>query len=154
MDGEREAWIDMFRNTTKSLGQIIQVVYLQREAVWTVDEGTARSRNYADTQPVPKKSTGSPKKSGGGGGSGGSPAGKGSQQQHQGAKYPVGKAAKIAPTLRDKTPLCAQYQHGKCKASRDCPQGKHFCGGVQDSDRVCGARHPACRCTNEKVKKV
>ena len=38
MDGEREAWTEEFRNSNRTLGQVIAHVYTSREAVRAVDE--------------------------------------------------------------------------------------------------------------------
>ena len=46
----------------------------------------------------------------------------------------------ISPVFRDGTKLCAEFQAGRCFKS-NCANGKHFCGIILNSGRVCGGRH-------------
>ena len=138
MDGERESWIEGYRNSDKSLGQVVMSTYINREAVWTVDENATRAAK--DEQQSPHAA---------------SPKRQSSSQnivKSTDSRKP-GQAIRVAQRLRDGTKLCAAFQKGNCRSKTDCWEGKHFCGGIQESDRVCGGRHPACRCTNAKVKK-
>ena len=63
------------------------------------------------------------------------------------------KVKTIKHTLKDGTKLCPDFQKGTCKKGVNCPKGKHLCGAVEKSGRVCGGRHsPGLgKCTNKKV---
>ena len=141
MDGERESWIEGHRNTDKSLGQVVMSTYINREAVWTVDsvKDSPRQESSVNDSPVRRQDSQQQYQ----------------QQEHQQSprKNKTGQALRVAKTLRDGTKLCGAYQKDACRSKSDCWEGKHFCGGVQDSERVCGGRHPARRCNNGKVKK-
>ena len=140
MDGERENWVEGYRNSDKSLGQVVMSTYINREAVWTVDESAARA--VRDDQQPPHSPT---------------PAEQSNTQRvscrHLVEHRKPGQAIRVAQKLRDGTKLCSAFQKGSCRSKTDCWEGKHFCGGLQESDRVCGGRHSASRCTNGKVKR-
>ena len=150
MDGERESWIEGHRNSDKSLGQVVMSTYINREAVWTVDENAARAARddqQHPQSPIAKKQSKSRTRT-----SDGYAKGEQSAERSVDNKKP-GQAIRVAKTLKDGTRLCAAFQQDKCRGKTDCWEGKHFCGGIQDSDRVCGGRHPACRCVNGRVNK-
>ena len=140
MDGERESWIDGYRYSQRSLGQVIQTTFENREAVWNVEESMAKGGNA----PPPKAGShqGSPLK----------PAKQSSDPPTPSQRK--GQAARVADKLRDNTALCREYNNGnKCKNGSSCQRGKHVCGGLLNNGRVCGGRHPASACVNKKVKK-
>ena len=143
MEGEREAWIEEFRNSDKTLGQVIANVYTSREAAWAVDE--LKFNTQISQSPVKKLHD-----------RGESPGG--AKQRPQSLPEPKSKApgaaANTAASLRDGNKLCANYNRGNCGNKKDtCKHGRHFCSGTQVNGRVCGGRHPASQCTNTKVPK-
>ena len=149
-EAEREMWIDKFRNSSQTLGEVIHETFQQREAMWEVQKTSTGTSPIKAPPPPPKPHGGG--NGGGGGGNGGGGGGtrgdgKNDDKKTQGAK-------KIAKQLRDKTKLCTKFQQGKCdkcKPGQVCNEGKHACGGVMKSGRVCGGPHPACKCTNKAV---
>ena len=44
MDAERQQWIDEFRYSEKTFGQVVAATYTAREAIWQVDEGLQRTK--------------------------------------------------------------------------------------------------------------
>ena len=142
MDGEREAWIEEFRNSDRTLGQVIAHVYTSREAVWAVDElkfmapmGLSPVKKLQDRQDSGQKD-------------------KRQQTVPPTKAKGAGPAANLASALRDGNKLCANYNRGACGNKKDnCKHGRHFCSGTQANGRVCGGRHPASACTNPKVPK-
>jgi len=143
MEGEREAWIEEFRNSDKTLGQVIANVYTSREAVWAVDELKFLSQNMHS--PVRKiQDKGEQSDSGK----------KRAQDPPKDKSKGPGPAANTASSLRDGNKLCANYNRGNCGNKKDtCKHGRHFCSGTQANGRVCGGRHPASQCSNPKVPK-
>jgi hypothetical protein len=150
--------MDLYRNSNRALGDIIQEVFLQREAIWQVDEQLARPPRMpatvgAQSAILPSKGT-----SKGGGkakrGSSGNaaPAGRGVQkpQKQQGAAG--AQAAMVSTHLKDNTPICGYFNRGSCNMGKHC-HDRHMCGGSLANGRACGGRHPASRCTNPKVPK-
>jgi len=143
MEGEREAWIEEFRNSDKTLGQVIANVYTSREAVWAVVELKFTSQNMQS--PVRKIQD-----KGEQGGSGKKRA----QDPPESKSRALGPAANTASSLRDGSKLCVNYNRGSCGNKKEtCKHGRHFCSGTQANGRVCGGRHPASQCSNPKVPK-
>ena len=130
---ERGIWVDKFRNSSESLGAIIHATFERREAMWEPPEG-----NVKPPPPV-KEAPGA--------------------AAAAAAETPVKKAvdvskppAQVAQLLKDGSKLCGAFNKGNCKAKgTQCAAGKHLCGGVQQGGRVCGGRHPACKCPNKRV---
>ena len=132
---ERQCWVDKFRNSDYTLGEIILTTMERRDALWEVDENTSRestrekrdtprSNGNADFEPVSV------------------------------ATKKEGKALNTAKTFKDNSPLCRNYNMGHCKNPKDkCQFGKHQCNGIQSNQRICGGKHPSGRCTNPKVPK-
>jgi len=140
-EDEREMWIDKYRNSDSTLGQVIAETYAQREAMWelpTPQQAVPRDRlkdtgkqNEQDKATEKDKDKDRKKKP---------------DERKKGAR-------KVAKQLRDGTKLCQDYQHNKCRKQkeRQCEKGKHCCGGVCKSGRVCGGPHPANACRNKAV---
>ena len=121
-EADRAVWVDKYRNSTESLGQIIAATLVSREAMWEVPS------QLAPPPPPAQQPDG------------------GRQRQPNPPTRPEGgkqqpKKATIANRMRDGTKLCNAYQRGKCKA-QNC-QFTHKCGRVLRGGRVCGQRHPA-----------
>ncbi|MGB1603308.1 MAG: hypothetical protein ACPIOQ_61820, partial [Promethearchaeia archaeon] len=63
-----------------------------------------------------------------------------------------GKVKTVAAKFKDGTWLCADFQKGQCKQKgRECPKGKHACGAVTKTGRVCGGPHCPAQCRNKAV---
>ena len=143
VDAERQQWIDEFRYSEKTFGQVVAATYSAREAIWQVDEGLQRTKGDRLDQEsgLTRDKSGS----------------KRNTRKTEGASpkqsFNVGQALRTAKTLRDGAKFCVNFQKDSCRKGEKCPEGRHFCAGMQQSDRVCGGRHPACRCSNPKVKK-
>ena len=143
MDAERQQWIDEFRYSEKTFDQVVAATYSAREAIWQVDEGLQRTKGDRLDQEsgLTRDKSGS----------------KRNTRKTEGASpkqsFNVGQALRTAKTLRDGTKFCVNFQKDSCRKGEKCPEGRHFCAGMQQSERVCGGRHPACRCSNPKVKK-
>eukprot|EP00435_Cladocopium_sp_Y103_P031497 s1905_g8.t1 len=106
---ERSEWVAKFRDSTSTLGQIIQDVFTARDAHW-LPSTTSTSTSKAAAGPSPSAaSLKSPQK----------PTSPSTSQLQMG-KPIQGKAVAVA--LKDGTKLCAQFQHGNCKA-KNCPNG-------------------------------
>eukprot|EP00435_Cladocopium_sp_Y103_P059982 s497_g21.t1 len=126
---ERSEWVSKFRESTSTLGQVIQEVYTSRDAHWAAAPVAAPPKKA--TEPA-AGSTNSPVK----------PTGAPSQMTL--GKPINGKS--VALTMKDGTKLCAQFQRNGCK-NKPCPNGAHRCAAVLRANRVCGAfNHGASAC--------
>eukprot|EP00435_Cladocopium_sp_Y103_P006330 s2072_g2.t1 len=126
---ERSEWVSKFRESTSTLGQVIQEVYTSRDAHWAAAPVAAPLKKA--TEPA-AGSTNSPVK----------PTGAPSQMTL--GKPINGKS--VALTMKDGTKLCAQFQRNGCK-NKPCPNGAHRCAAVLRANRVCGAfNHGASAC--------
>lgn len=126
---ERAEWVSRFREGTSSLGSVIRMVYMARDAHWIPQQSSLP----ADIPPFPP-----------------SPAPVKTPGAAQPSQFALGKAIggrKVAKIMKDGTRLCAAFQQGQCKAKGTCPQGAHRCGLVVRGERVCGApSHGASSC--------
>ena len=125
---DRSDWVARFRESSKSLGEVIKETSMARDAHWVphvVPGGTRAEQGKATTSspgPAPLSS-----------------------------QFSLGKAIngkKVAKVMRDGTKICQAFQHGQCKNSKGaCPQGQHKCGTVVRGERVCGMPgHGAGQC--------
>jgi hypothetical protein len=135
-ESERGCWVDRIRNSDETLGEIIQSVFVTREAMW---ETPAPSGYQQRDTKGPGKGTGASPGTGPPGQ--GAPAG-----SHTNAGSP-GKAAagstrtKKTDYLRDGTELCRNYNAGRCRLT-NCARA-HKCSVVKASGRTCGGSHTA-----------
>ncbi len=166
-ESERELWTDKFRNSESSLGEVISETFHQREAMWEIPKqtkagggpkvGGGNGNGGNGNGNGASNGNGNGNGNGGGNGNGKKGGGKGNNGNNNGNGNGGGRqkgAKRIAGMLRGKTKLCSAYQKGTCDACRPgqtCKSGKHVCGGVMKSGRVCGGAHPACECTNKAV---
>ena len=119
-EADRAVWVDKYRNTTETLGQIIATTLISREAMWEVPQQALSLPPHAPPNPyVDKQQTGQRR-----------------DNNQQGGKRP-----QLASKMRDGTRLCNAYQTGKCK-NESC-KFAHKCARVTKQGRVCGQRHPA-----------
>jgi hypothetical protein len=120
-EAERTVWVDRFRNSTETLGEIVVYTMQTREAMW--EPPTPEHRLRAPTQAAA-----------------GGPPKNGAAPKSKPAKPPAQQAAQgQAEALRDGTRLCRAFNAGKC-TRKDCKY-KHACNKILASGRPCGARH-------------
>ena len=137
-EADRAVWVDRYRNSTFTLGQVIAQVMVLREAVWELQVGpqaavaTGNQDNRRRPHEEPVKDVQSPTK-----------------KPTKEAQSPVkGKMPKLADKLRDGTKLCRGFQYGSCTGGATCQKGRHICAAELKSGRVCGGRHAAGECNN------
>ena len=141
-EAERSAWVDRFRNSDMTLGEVIQLSLIQREAVWAspVQQQPYQQRSdRGQEQRVPKPRMKVKGSKGKGKGSG---SGKGE------GKYGPGKAKH---TVESRARLCIAYNQGKCW-NKNCEKGQHRCSAHLGHGRYCGQPHPAVQCNNPNKK--
>ena len=129
-EAERTVWVDRGRNSSDSLGEVIQHTMETREAMWELP--TPESRKAPPPAP-----------GGGGGGKAGGTGGKGVPGAFSKTPPPKPPPARRADTLRDGTPLCRSFNNGSCTSNaKDCNYA-HRCSIVAKNGRVCGINHSA-----------
>ena len=132
---ERAVWVEHFRgSSTKTLGQVIQSVMLQRDSHWEIVHPKAESRPAPSTPPATRPST---------------PPETPVKQQVPDLPPPITVAGrKVSPELRNGDKVCLEFNKAAsgCK-TKDCEK-LHRCGAVLKNGRVCGAySHGAYACT-------
>ncbi|CAE7828536.1 unnamed protein product [Symbiodinium necroappetens] len=125
---ERTEWVARFRDSQKTLGQVIKEVYVARDPHWIpVSSSTSvGSSSQLQAPPPPPKV----------------------ESLFQILGTIAGK--KVAARMKDGKQLCGEFQRGKCN-KKDCTSGAHLCGVVIRHERVCGGQHTPAQCKN-KVK--
>ena len=140
-ESERELWIDNFRNGQATLGQTIKQIYEARDTSWQPEPPGQVQRIPRSLQNMPEKRLRDQDQSGGLGGKG---KGKDKDRPTKAAKL---SADKLEDKFRSGTPLCRDYQWGKCTKDK-CDKGAHLCAMRLRSGRACGGKHPANKCNN------
>ncbi|CAE7945418.1 unnamed protein product, partial [Symbiodinium necroappetens] len=109
---ERTEWVARFRDSQKTLGQVIKEVYVARDPHWIpVSSNTfAGSSGQQQAPPPPAKV----------------------ESLFQILSSVAGK--KVAARMKDGKQLCADFQRGKCN-KKDCASGAHLCGVVIRHER-------------------
>lgn len=137
---DRMEWCSTFRNSTESLGSIIQRLFIQREALWVTDQAPPQppvmSAPPAGKQPATYRSQQSDRQ----------PA-----TQSKSAPQPPPKRARVLKTLsamKDGRTICSDYNRGKC--TDPCPRKHlHVCNAEVKPGRACAMRnHTAAECRN------
>ena len=123
-EAERTVWVDRFRNSTESLGEIIQHTLQTREAMWEVPPPEVR-RLKAPGGAVPERKRKVP--------------------PGAGAKAPPERpqARKRADALPDGTKLCRGFNQGKCNQTGGKCNFAHRCSIIKPNGGVCGGQHAA-----------
>ena len=143
IDGEIEAWVDKFRNTSASLGKCIQATYDRREAVWDVEKPAADAPS--NRPPLSSQHQAKPSKR---------KAAEQQNEEHEEQSEQPKMAKAWSKQLKDGKKICQLFNQGKCRnAKKKCPNGAHICAGLQPNGRVCGMNHGAAKCTNRRVTK-
>ena len=60
----------------------------------------------------------------------------------------------LSAFMKNGSPLCGDYQMGRCQKEKDDCTGMHLCAVMRKSGRVCGGNHKACECRDKKFMKV
>ena len=123
---ERAEWAQRFANKGDTLGRIIAQVYQERDAHWLATPPMAAPSSTArepSSAAVPEPSR------------------------------PAASGGKMAQALRDRKPLCRNWQNGRCpdQQARSCADGEHLCAHLLKSGRVCGnPGHIGSKCSNRQ----
>ena len=141
MEGEFESWVEKYRNTNMSLGEVIQQTYERCEAMWEVE---SPGREPSSSEGVSHGGGQSPKKGGE----------KRKKAEHDGTETEgmAKKAKSWASQMKSGSKICKAFNQQRCaNPKKKCPHGMHACAGVQPNGRVCGMNHAAVACTNKRV---
>ena len=127
-EADRTKWVDMYRNSTETLGSVIANVFLQREASWDPPVESAGNDQFMAEPRQPAEIQGrnvQPKP----------------QDKHRSVEWGT------VTTSGGK--LCQDFQKYNCKNGKACPKGLHACAFILLNGRPCGARgHGASRHDN------
>ena len=122
-EAERSEWVDLFRNSSMTLGEVIKTVFVQRESMWHV---------------LPEKRAAAP--------------GNTLMDATNNEKRPRTTKAIAVPngwgsSFKDGRTVCIRYNQNLC--SGECPDGNlHVCAKLVAKGRVCGSKeHRAMNCT-------
>ena len=125
---DRSDWVAKFRESSKSLGEVIKETCVARDAHWVPHAVPGATRAEASkSTALPTPATPMP------------------------SQFALGKPVngkKVAKVMRDGSKVCQAFQHGQCKNPKgSCPQGQHKCGTVVRGERICGMPgHGASQC--------
>ena len=138
---ERAVWVSKFRESTKTLGQVVREVMNLRDAHWIPSQAVPAAPAGPDmVQTPPSKTTNL---------GGGTPPPPNKPSSFQLGSPVNGK--QVAKVMKDGKHLCQDFQTGKCAKGGQCPD-LHKCGVVLKPERVCGSsKHGAHNC-KQKVK--
>ena len=123
-EAERTVWVDRFRNSTESLGEIIQHTLQTREAMWELPTPEVRQTKTPGGARLELKRKATP--------------GAGAKAQPE-----KPRSMKRADTLRDGTRLCHGFNQGKCGYSSGKCNYAHRCSIVKPNGGACGGQHAA-----------
>ena len=129
---ERTKWVDRFRNSKLSLGEVVKTVFTEREACWeppSSEQGGPSKRRSRSRSRGGARSATSP---GGASGARLSAAGAGKGKIFFCEKFKGKK-------------LCTQWNLGPCP--EPCRDGNlHACDAKQSHGGACGGKHKRCAC--------
>ena len=124
-EAERTVWVDLYRNSKQTLGEVIKHCLTTREAMWEIPLPAARAPRADKPDRIPAARPKAKQR----------PAGGGGNRPVKGAEAP------LAEKLRNGTPLCRNFNAGTC-TRKGCTY-KHQCSKVLNGGRICGAKHAA-----------
>ena len=155
---EVEAWIYRFKNSSLTLGQVIEQTMTERAIFWEppVEILITNSNTKGKSKGVGKKggsglgsgfagrqaATGAAK---GGKGSWGSGKSKG-QGKNNSSDVLVQSGKRWLKKMLNGESLCQDFNNKKCKNWNDCPKGSHLRCLEIGPNKVCGKPHPAKEC--------
>ena len=126
---ERSLWVQRYRNSEMTLGEVIATTTKDREAVWMVETKTtpAKAAPAVVVPPVPP------------------PPPKVSPQKRPGGAH-------SCRTTKDGKKICQKYNGAGC--AEPCPVGElHVCAAMLKNGRACAIRgHKISECRNKKRK--
>jgi hypothetical protein len=123
-EAERTVWIDRFRNSTESLGEIILHTLQTREAMWELPAPEVRMAKPSVGARPELKRKGIPTASS-----------KTKQDKPQGRKR--------AEATRDGAKLCRGFNQGKCSFAAGKCNYAHRCSFLKPNGEACGGQHAA-----------
>ena len=123
-EAERTVWVDRFRNSTGSLGEIIQHTFQTREAMWELPTPGVRQTRTPGGARLDRKRK--------------APPGAGTRAQ---PGRPQGR--KRADALRDGTRLCRGFNQGKCSQAGGKCNFAHRRSFVKPNGDVCAGQRAA-----------
>ena len=144
---ERSLWVKHFQNSSRSLGQVISMVYDLRDAHWEYSKQHQSSYSHNQEKPELKRRRSNESYNANPGGSplaikdkpsGGKDSGKGDKPLPYYSKF----NRQIASETRNGIKFCPDFQAGACAAKgKGCGKGRHMCGVLIDAklSRFCGA---------------
>ena len=129
---ERSVWVSDFRDSERTLGDIVQATYKARDPHWTYvssqqPASTVTTLALRPPQQAPARQVTGPK-------------GKGGTKGRQPSRN------RWAHTMANGQPLCAAFQRNECTGPGPCANGAHKCAKTKPNGRVCGGNHPASTC--------
>ena len=125
-EAERTVWVDRYRNTSETLGEVILHTMTTREAMWELPTFEPRK--------VPERTD-----------KGGGKGRKGELELSTKARpeRPPPTLKRRADALPNGTPLCRHYNSGTCqKSPKDCRYA-HRCSVVKADGKPCAMNHSA-----------
>ena len=159
---DRSKWVEVFRHSDKSLGEIVKETMDQREASWILPERPTYPSTVAERtrggnvpiQPAGWSPQGASPPAKGGGGRGGK--GSRNQQKRGGKDATHGTGSNEPPSVErraDGKPLCDAWNRGKCTET-PCPKGEmHACNRRLRGGKACGmGNHTLYECHNWRAE--
>jgi hypothetical protein len=133
-EDERSIWVDKYRNSQGTLGEIILETMVQRDATWEAERVPRTVSPKPD--PAPKRNPNDNERD---------------DTEKRRSKNPKlrGKPKTLAKAFKDGTKLCPAWQRGQCM-NKNCNM-RHQCAAVMKSGRVCGGKHTPKQCRNPQV---
>jgi hypothetical protein len=126
-EAERTVWVDRFRNSTETLGEIIQHTLQTREAMWELPTPEVRYQKTPGGAKPDLKRKGAPL----------------TAPKSAGARPAGSQGKKRAETTRDGTRLCRGFNQGKCSFAGGKCNYAHRCSFIKPNGEACGGQHPA-----------
>ena len=128
-EAERTVWVDRYRNSSESLGEVILHTMTTREAMWELPT------------PEPRRVPERVDKGGGKGRKGDIDTA--SKARPERPPPALKQGTKRADALENGTQLCRYYNSSSCKLSpKDCKYS-HRCSIIKADGKVCGRNHAA-----------
>ena len=138
---ERSIWVSEFRDSSLTLGAVIQQTMQKRDAHWAFTSAPSRGPQQPRAPPRPNKSRG-----GGGARTNGKIPKEQAESTNRGHPR-VPKPGSVATKFYNGQKLCPKFQQGQCTPGPKCSLGLHRCGKITPKGRVCGGHsHGANEC--------
>ena len=131
-EADRTMWVDEFQHSSRTLGQVIELVMQKRDAHWVgpprIDTAVMAGQ-ATSSQPAPV------------------------QDANKRLKYGTGHAAQHVESNSSGKKFCRDFnsKKGCAKTGKRCDL--HMCNGKTVDGNPCHQQHSACKCTNAAVPK-